>query len=854
MVDVATVRSWCAARKLPEDDELFRVFTNDLNKFIDSEGILWDFKAEWPFSYSDSYWGGIARLICAFANTLGGVIVFGVHDKHRDGGHNSVNVNVDRLNQAFAQLTGARPQFDVRRYPSSIYGDVVGLLVLPRPDSVAPYRFSTPVGPYAAGVIWVRDGHEVVKAMPRHYAALFCRSDDLLASEGPNELGGSLPPSPTTLKRFVGRTEVMDRLFDWLASSDEPRMFLYGKGGSGKTAIAYEFAKLLKEHGSGRQLFGGSAIDSVIFLSAKEKQLITATATIEDVNQPDFSSERELYQSILTYGGWTTSNDVASMELPELKRELVAFLDLLSCILVIDDVDTLTTKGIDAGFDFLYRALSRCRSGSKVLYTLRNAPSQSLLNSIEVPGLAFGDEYEQFVTACAQQFGAEEPSISFRDTVLAKESERRPLVVESIVALRRTAGSYRRAVELFDQHAGADVRNYVFSREWDALSEDNLARFLLLALAELNRPATFGEVETILQTDPSRITDAIGAVREMFLHIDSAAEETLYSIAQLTRRFVLAKRESLSRYGVIRERVKAFKKYTFSASAEVASIVLHVDRLLPAVRGEHDQNRVEQAWGHVGNPALGPKITEDPIFRSLRGYVASSFRPPKLTEAREDFDYAIRMRYEPDFPRLRSWLEAEKLVEEFGGRLEQIANIVIEGKRYTSLEKTIMLQRKAKSLFFRGRERLHTEPTDAQRDLSESLKVQLKIFKINIDTGHQWVNVTFEHARNSAYVLLEHISSGPHGMEVIDEIKSIMGLRDVFLDPIYSPIGEAIEGLVRKATTIEAAHRMKNRIKGLDGLARSAPWSDQSWGDKLSAQLKQMEGVLIEKTSRKRAS
>jgi hypothetical protein len=37
-------------------------------KYTFQEGAYWDFKREWPFSYSNEYFGGIARLICAFAN------------------------------------------------------------------------------------------------------------------------------------------------------------------------------------------------------------------------------------------------------------------------------------------------------------------------------------------------------------------------------------------------------------------------------------------------------------------------------------------------------------------------------------------------------------------------------------------------------------------------------------------------------------------------------------------------------------------------------------------------------------------------------------------------------------------
>jgi hypothetical protein len=846
MVDLARVKKWCDAGQLPESGEFFGALITEQGLFTDAEGLLWDFKETWPFSHSDPYWGGIARLICAFSNTLGGVIIFGVHDKKRNGGHNPVNVNADRLCQAFAQLTNATPQFDIKTYPSADYGDVVALLVPPRPQMASPYRFSRSVHQYPANILWVRDGHEVVKALPQHYPVLFCRSNEIVLNEGPSELAGSLPPSPTTLKKFVGRSAVLDKLFGWLSASDEPRTFIYGKGGSGKTAIAYEFAKLLKEHGTSRRLFGGYPIDSVVFLSAKEKQLVTATATVEDIAEPDFASESDLYKQILTYGGWTTSGNVESMTISELKVELTSFLDLSSSIIVIDDVDTLTTKGIDAGFDFLYRTLSRCRSGSKVLYTLRNAPSQSLLNSIEVPGLSQDGEYQTFVTACSAQFGVEEPKADFRDSVLAKESERRPLVVESIMVLRRTAGSYKRAVELFEQHAGADVRDYVFSREWDALSADNLARFLLLALAELGRPSSFSEIETILQAEPSRVTDAIGAIREMFLEIDAASDETLYSIAQLTKRFVLSKRESLTGYGVIRERVRTFKKYVFNASPEVAAIMITVDRLLPA-RGEYDQGDVSRAWALVADGALEPNVTEDPIFRSLRGYVASALRPPRLTEAREDFDYAVKMRYEPDFFRLKTWLIAEKQIEEFGGRVEHIANIVIDGKRYSRLEKAFMLQRKAGNHYFRAKDRQHTEPTDARRDFAEALKLQLKVFRINIDDGHHWVHATTDYARNSAFTLFDAVLRGPTPVEVVDEIRSLLVLKDIYLDPIVMPAAEAIERLVRLATRPEQAHRSRNRLKGLDQLVeRSTEWCDPQRAINLARRIRECEATLKE--------
>ncbi len=82
------------ASSLPTDPtDLFSdLFDAASNRFVYQESSHWDYKAEFPFSFSDGYFGGILRLICAFHNTFGGIIIFGVHDQARDPGHNKVVV------------------------------------------------------------------------------------------------------------------------------------------------------------------------------------------------------------------------------------------------------------------------------------------------------------------------------------------------------------------------------------------------------------------------------------------------------------------------------------------------------------------------------------------------------------------------------------------------------------------------------------------------------------------------------------------------------------------------------------------------------------------------------------------
>ena len=111
-----------------------------------------------------------------------------------------------------------------------------------------------------------------------------------------------LPPSPTTIKRFVGRVRTIDEVFRWLKLSDEPRTFLYGKGGSGKTTIAYEVVKALHAWGAQLEIAGGEKLDNVIFVSAKQRALDTMTQLATAFVGKDFSNVRELYESILTLG------------------------------------------------------------------------------------------------------------------------------------------------------------------------------------------------------------------------------------------------------------------------------------------------------------------------------------------------------------------------------------------------------------------------------------------------------------------------------------------------------------------------------------------------------------------------
>lgn len=847
-MDFSKISKWCLEKTLPDTSEFYNTILEDDGTFASTEGLQWDFKDAWPYSLSDDYFGGIARLICAFSNTVGGIIIFGVHDTKRTGGHNKVKINFDRFSLALQQLfRGKLPPLLLRPYTSESAGNVDVLLVGRRPSGISPYRFQKTIGKYRVGQIWMRVGHEVKRVEPSLYPILFCRACSPIDSQDISPLDGIIPPNPATLKqRFVGRAEVLDQLFSWLETSDEPRTYLYGKGGSGKTTIAYEFTRLIKEYGANLTIYGRDKLDCVVFVSAKEKSLLVSEGRVIDIDK-DFSNEKQLLEVILHSGGWISDESYLNKATTnELREELKDFLDLCSVLLVVDDIDTLTTKGIDPGSDFLYRTLCRAKRQSKVLYTLRNVPSQSLVNSIEVPGLR-DDEYSKFVAECVEHFKVPEPSAAFINDTLRKLSEQRPLVIESVIALRRTSGSYDCAADLFKRQTGDAIRDYVFMREWDALRSEQ-SKLLLVALSEFKKTPSFSDLKTVLRFEPSIINDAIGEVREMFLQVNDAGCDTLYTLAPLTRSFVISKKTQIFGYKELRERIKTFEHDISISNPQVANISSQVDRLLPSRFATHASDKVRDAFTIVNNKNLPVSVTQNPFYKTILGYVLICFSPAKLGEARDAFEYAFSMRFEPDYKYLRSWLIAER---NSGIHIEwciRIADYVLNGRKYDQRDKMEMMRHKTSSLYHRAIERINTDVSESLKDMTECLHLHLRGFRIYCNEADFHADASEKYARSTAFQLFDVYRRSLKPWEFLDVVESIVKHDNVYVDPIHDPIIETVADIVKKTLRMDELQRTRRRIHDvLLIVSEQKFWLSSSEREKFEFSLREIEDKIDEK-------
>jgi hypothetical protein len=620
--------------------------------FYVDEGPLHDYKQTYPFSSSDSYFGGIVRLICAFHNSFGGIILFGIHDKERTAGRNKVRVDSEIINRKLRESLSSSVEvstFDIET-PS---GQVQILSIPPRPAMVPPVYPIKNFGDVKSGTVYLRRGAEVLGAtgadIPFLYGERSAVFSDIDTSD--TSVPASLPPSPATIQEFVGRFYAIERLATWVQKSRDPRLFLWGQGGSGKSTIAYEFASIAAD--SGRRLKNryGMYLDRVLYISGKSIFLNPHTGKIESVNSSDFESADDVFRSILNLSAWDTPEKIKSYSHEACLNALEELFEIETQFIVIDDIDTLTTSNKDAGMEELFSILSRAKSGTKVLYTQRGFPSFAANAAVEVPSLNDG-EMSHFVKLCCEKFKVVEPN-SDEYSRIAGDSEGRPLAIETIIGMRRISPDYQEAFRRWKENSG-EPRRYLFSREYQQLGKDDRARHVLAVLAIMDGPQSFEVLRDILQFSPEQLADALSESRDMFLRVGKGASGSgdSYAIGAATRLFITETSSQLDRYASIEARVKHFRTKSKTTPAAFIPLINRAARNLSA-------GNVSEAIKLLDKDELPPAFREHPEVKALLGQAYSKLSPPNVMEARKCFEaaYTLGHRY---YGMYIAWLDLER--------------------------------------------------------------------------------------------------------------------------------------------------------------------------------------------------
>ena len=630
-----------------------------------------------PPNFDEDYGVGIIRLALGFYNSFGGKIVFGVRDQHLDIVGTSSWFDIETFNRTLTELAGMRAECLVRTYTISIgsHDKTLAVILVPKRDIRSPAKLTRKIGKYHEGTLWVRERHEVVVATSRNFPMLYSErvapKEEESADSG-SPVHRSFPPSPATMQEFASREPLEEDLWNWFVFGDQPRIYLHGPGGSGKSTLAFEFARKLTEAGSAIRTKGGDRLDYVIFISGKDTEFNPQTGKEQTFALRQFASASEQFAQILFHSGFLDEEEITSIDEPALLEKFDELFANFSGLIVIDDIDALYRRKVDSGEESLFMKIVQGPKRTKVLYTLRTAPPHAMKSAIPVPGLEVTTEFPEMIKVCSTAFDVPGPSEA--DTKdLDRITSRLPLLIETVVGLRKFSGSYRQALKAFSERGGDEARRYLYQREYDRLDQAGKSRQLLAALELLEEPVDFSTLNQVLQSTRDVLLDAMSECGSIFLSSqEGASGDTLYQLTPPSVPFLLTVSRQLSYFGAIEKRVLHRKSTDLRSSPREAGILVNLER---SIRKE-DFRAITDLCEKLASNDLA---LENPKIRSLLGQAYSALGGNYREKARESFKHAEGLGFYDVFM-MRRWFHME-FTSGYGlAEAERICGVVISNK------------------------------------------------------------------------------------------------------------------------------------------------------------------------------
>ena len=751
-------------------NDLLKPDTKNKNLSTQEFDIL-DYKAEFPFSMSDSFGVSIIRLAMGFYNSFGGFIVFGVEDKNRSTGKNSVVVDIERLNKKVCEVCST--PISMKHYSVPTLGiDIV--LVPKRARNQSPAYLKKDFGKYLENTVWFRQDQQVLKISGNNAHFIFSdrsrESDKLQSIE---KVTNWFPASRATIEEFVGRIAILVKLHEWLLKRRGTAMYLWGRGGSGKTKIAYEFAEILRLFPEVNLLANKSQIDRVIFLSAKKMELNSHSGEIIDIERSiDFSSERELIEAIILNTEYSNKLTDLRISNDALEEHLFNAVKEENIFLVLDDVDTISTDGKSPGIDIIIEAFSYAGNGSKVLITQRNKPNSG--RSQKVPGFSKAEEYNEFVKQCCEKF-EENNSLSNSDLeALYEASEGIPLITETIIGLRKSAPNWIRAIESYNEYRGEAARKYLHSREYHALKGPR-SKFLLLGLSLFKKPASFEDLKFILKSTDSQLEEALSEAASMFINrIQSKSGDDLYVLTETATHFLREVAEENNRFATIKERYKL--RITGKFPDPKKELSDQIKKIQSNVRKQKYENALR-----LIEEIVEPKFINDIHFIAVKALYYSKMEPANVPEARRAFSDCMECGHF-DLEVYRSITQMESDNERHNFIIDKICPFVIKKAK----DKNIVSEFYSKSAYSKimiSNELLAIEEDKAIQFISESIQENWLALKNNNNEYHK--GSIQRNIKASAWKLVEaSLGIGNKGQNITVKVMIELG-KDPDFDHSY---------------------------------------------------------------------
>lgn len=655
-------------------------------KPYDTETQLFDYKLEAPAmgdqptkEEKEQHAISIAELVkdaVAFHNAHGGYIVFGVADK---GANRLVGVNhafnCADFNKTLQKYAGCSIECLYNTVETAVPGSRelrLGLLLVPRRPSGAPPVKMQRKGPEKAQgklcfgeEIYVRVRDQCRPATNTHEDWQFLHSDRLppeqSLSSARRQVQSFLPARDEDLVEFVGRSDHLASLRQWIADPRSPIRLITGIGGLGKTTLAYYFAEEVARLGAGE-------VDAVIWLTAKQQTYSALRGKMVPTARVDFSDATSLFEKILQFLNYEMPVDDEEPTEAEIIDRVVEALNIFPAMIVVDDLDSLSPgeqKEVVATLNSIaLRTVGRDLPPSRVLMTSRLDQGLPLTSIIKISGLE-RTEFTAYFDNLASAFGLGAFDRGDVGRIYAASSGS-PLFAASILRLVKLGENCSEVVERWRDADGEDVRSFAFKRELSRLTGSQ-ARVLYATL--LLGETSLADIAEVLDMSTRSVRDQVSELQTYHLITTNArpSGESVISAPDELRAVIGLVQENLA--GAAKQVSEAVARATLKGGANQKTIGLSIRSIARAwSEGRGDVALLEAQ-------DLSNRFPNNADVASVLGAALLRVKPSRFKEA--DLELARALRLGCTRPELLSSIISAKTgLEDWAGLREYTKNHV----------------------------------------------------------------------------------------------------------------------------------------------------------------------------------
>ncbi len=622
---------------------------------FDCEGQLWDYKVEVPILGVDPLEaekqthriaiGELVKDAVAFHNAYGGYIVFGVKDK---GNNRLVGVtdtfNCADFNKTLQSYAGTNIECLYNSVEWTKVGQHepinIGLLLIPRRAAGVPPIKLVRKGPENPNgkrcfqdEIYVRVRDECRTATNTHEDWLFLHSDRLPPEQaaGPAlfPIQSHLPPRDDDLIEFVGRSQQLASLRQWIGDVRSPVRLITGIGGLGKTALAYRFAEEVTE-------IGASEVEAVIWLTAKQQTFSALRGKMVPTSRVDFSDIGSLFNAILKVLRYEFPVSDDEPSLAEISDRLVEALSIIPSLIIVDDLDTLLPdeqrETVAELNSLAIRTVGRDLPPSRVLMTSRIDQGLPPTAIVKIRGLE-REDFELHLRNLCTVFGIAPYEGAELEEVFEAASGS-PLFAASILRLIKLGEDRREVIEKWKGADGEEVRSFAFQRELSRLI--GMPARVLYAVMLLGE-TTLADLAEVLGMSSRTVRDQVSELQAYHLlaTVTRAKGDSAISVpSELQAVLDLLKEELGGAAKPVEEAVARAHEKSGNQQRHVGASIRSIARLWAA--GQADEALIiAQELRH--------KFPENGDVASVLGSTLLRVKPPKYRDADRELERAIKL-------------------------------------------------------------------------------------------------------------------------------------------------------------------------------------------------------------------